>query len=311
MQIGDGSLYFVLLTMNRFGYQISLIFIILVLASCHRPPEFPDNPVISFERLHLTDTSTLILDFKFRDGNGDVGLEPDDLLEPYHPMSFILQNDTLVNLSGDFEGPFDAVPGAFLTRNFSLFKGLDEAGEQIWETESRVVPLLETSSTFFSANDSRPSAGYSCQEYEIVSDYAVLRTIEGEFIVFEELVELVDTIFVERNPFHFNINIDLLVKSGSDYIRYQEFAPELISECDPLFTSRFPIFDRSDIGRPLDGTISYAFFSTQFATENSILLQETLRLRFSIYDRALNQSNTVETEDFTILGLRSGDLVGN
>ena len=296
--------------MHRFGYQISLILVILVFISCHRPPEFPETPNISFGRLHLTDTSTLILDFNIRDGNGDIGLASEDLFEPYHIYSFIVQNDTTVNISNNYDGPFDVVRVALIPTSVNLFKGLNELDEPIFESQSILIPVKAGVNSFFSDEDLRP-AEFECEQYEIVSFYAVAQVVENGFVVSESLIENVDTVFVQRNPFHFNINIDLLVKDGSNYIPYQEFVPEFISACDPLFTSRFPIFDRSDIGRPLDGSISYAFFSTQFATDNSVILNETLRLRFSIYDRALNQSNVVETEDFTILGLRSGDLVGN
>ena len=296
--------------MNRFGYQISLIFIILVFIGCHRPPEFPKTPKISFERLHLTDTSTLILNFNFRDGDGDIGLASEDVLEPYHVYSFIVKNDTAVNISNDYTGPFDIVPVALISKTFRLYKGQNEKKEPIYKSESVLIPAKAGENSFFSNEDLRPTE-FECEQYEIVSFYALAQVVEKGVLVSESLVENVDTVFVERNPFHFNINIDLLVKKGSTYIPYQEFVPELISECDPLFTSRFPIFDRSDIGRPLDGSISYTFFSTQFAANNSAILNETIRLRFFIYDRALNQSNVVETEDFTILGLRSGDLVAN
>ncbi len=297
--------------MNRSGFQISSFLVILAVLGCHRPPEFPVVPQISFERLHLTDTATLILDFSITDGDGDIGLDEYELEEPFHPYSIILQNDTIVNISGVFTGPFDMVPAGLFPVTYRLFKGLDENGNQTLEDVTVLAPFRVGEEVDFSIYDSRPSSGYECEQYEIISFYNVVQEIENEVVLSESLVEEIDTVFVQRNPYHFNIYIDILVKDGENYFAYQDVFPELIAGCDPLFTSRFPVFDRSDIGRPLDGYISYAFFSTQFATENSLLLSETLRLRFYIYDRGRKQSNIVETEDFTILGLRSGDLVGN
>lgn len=296
--------------MCRFSYQISFFLSILTYLGCHRPPDFPETPQISFERLHLTDTSTLILDFNVTDGDGDIGLSASELAEPYHIYSFVLQNDTIVSISGGYKGPFNVAPVEIIPTSVNLYQGQDRNNQPVFVSKSILLPVRAGDEVFFSNEDRRPE-NFECEHYEIVSFFTIDQVTENGRLVSENLVENVDTVFVQRNPFHFNLYINLLVKQGNDYIRYQEFVPELVSECAPLFTSRFPIFDQSDIGRPLDGSISYSFFSTQFATANSFILRETLRLQFYIYDRALNKSNVVETEDFTILGLRSGDLVGS
>lgn len=316
--------------MYRSGFQISLFLVTLAFVGCHRPPEFPDAPQISFERLHITDTSSLILDFRVTDGDGDIGLDSEsevisDSFDPYHSYSIItnkrdavtlkngivtISDDFFVKLNNDLPGPYYSVPVVMVPLTVNLFKGIVD-GESIFETVTILGPLPAGSEFLLEDDDPKPIAGYGCKDYEIISFYTIRDNIGDDGLISEILVEDVDTVLVQRNPFHFNIYIDLLIKQGNDYITYQEFAPELVSECDPLFTSRFPVFDKSDIGRPLDGTISYAFFSTQFATDNSIILNEVLRLRFFIYDRARTKSNIVETPDFRILDLRTADLVGN
>ncbi|MCP4460529.1 MAG: hypothetical protein GY816_21275 [Cytophagales bacterium] len=321
--------------MNRSSYQISLFLITLALVGCHRPPEFPETPKIKFERLHLTDTSTLILDFNLTDGDGDIGLDVEserisDSYAPYHSYSIIanqpnsietitdgnrryviIHDEFFVSISDELVGPYYSVPVVLIPLILTLNKGIVD-GQQITETVTFLGPSSEAGAEFMLTEDPIPDSGYRCEDYEIMSFFTVSQQLDGDGnVISESLNEEIDTVLVQRNPFHFNIYIDLLVKQGNDYITYQEFVPALVSECDPLFTSRFPVFDRSDFGRPLDGSISYAFFSTQFATDNSFILNETLRLRFYIYDRALNQSNVVETPDFKILDLRTGDLVGN
>lgn len=310
MQIGEGSVYFVLITMKQLSFQISLFLAVLTLIGCHRPPEFPEIPQIGFERLHLSDTSTLILNFNVTDGDGDIGLDPEsnypnDSFEPYHAFGIIVENDEIVTLSGEYSGPFNIVPAALFPVTYTIFKGLDDDGRSIFERETVLEPFRVGEEIGFSPDDSRPSTGFECEEYEIISFYHVEQEMENDLVVSETLVEEVDTVFVERNPYHLNIYIDLLIKTGDDYIPFE------FDDCDPGYSARFPVFDRSDFGRPLDGSISYTFFSTQFATENSFILTETLRLRFYIYDRALNQSNVITTEDFTLLGLRTKDLIGN
>jgi len=289
--------------------QISFILILLAGLSCHKPPEYSEVPRIAFERLKLTDTSTLVLTFEFRDGDGDIGLDNenvnvDDITDPYHALSVIVDDqDNIVTFSNDVEGPFDAAPAALLPTDVTIYKGQDDQGQALFETQTILVLFRAGDEVPFSDGDNRPST-FDCEDYEIISFYSIDSVFnqEGE-LESEILVETKDTVYVDRNPFHFNIYVDLLVKEGDDY-RVFEFP-----ECDPGYTARFPVFDRSGFGRPLDGSITYAFFSTQFATENSFLLDETLKLRFYIYDRALNQSNVVETPDFKLLDLRQGDLV--
>jgi len=298
------------MSMLKSGVQISLIFLSVVLAGCFKPPEYPIEPQISFMRLHLTDTASLVLTFHVRDGDGDIGLRSEsedyrDLLEPYHPFGVVVSSDNFVTLSDGLTGPYGLTPAVRLPTTYRLYKGRNASGIQVFEFKTVQVLYAAGDEIFYSNDDLRPLE-YDCNSYEIVSFYEVEQEVVNDLVVNEELVEEIDTIFIERNPFHFNIFIELQLKDGDEYVPFD------LDECDPGYTARFPIFKKSNIGRPLDGSISYAFFSVLFQDPaSSPLLTETMRLRFYIYDRALNQSNEVITPDFKLLDLRQGDLVAD
>lgn len=300
--------------------QISIFLVILVISGCYRPPEFSEVPRISFAKLQLTDTASLVLEFNVRDGDGDIGLQsesddPEDSFVPYHPISWIYDSQgKLVTLnSTNHNGPFFEQPVARFDAFVDLLKFDSDDTVQFVERVTDFRAFFDVGSRLsFSDEDLRGEGGYECEEYEIVERFEVDRDtipidFEDETIEFynDELISIKDTVFVNRNPFHFNIFIDLLVKQGDDYVPFE------FDECDPGYTARFPVFKRSAFGRPLDGSIEYAFFSTQFDPETSFLLTQTLRLRFYIYDRALNQSNVVTTPDFRILDLRQAPLVAD
>jgi hypothetical protein len=299
--------------------QISFFLVILLAAGCYRAPEFSEVPRISFAKLQLTDTASLVLEFNVRDGDGDIGLQsesddPDDSAVPYHPLSWIFDSqDRLVTINSEGHvGPFYAQPVARFDAFADILKFDPEDTIQYGVTVTDFRAYFRVGeSVFFSEDNPKEDNVYECENFEIVEQFEIERDtipieIDGETFEFydDELISFLDTVYVTRNPFHFNIYIDLLIKQGDDYVPFE------FDECDPGYTARFPIFKKGTIGRPLDGSIEYAFFSTQFDPETSFLLNQTLRLRFYIYDRALNQSNVVTTPDFEILDLRRAPLVG-
>lgn len=105
-----------------------------------------------------------------------------------------------------------------------------------------------------------------------------------------------DTIMVVENEFSKNIRIDLLRKVGGQYTLIND---ELFED----FDSRIPIFDRENFfeRRALSGTINYAMQSQAFPI---IFRNDTIKLRFFIYDQRQNKSNVEETPDFVLSDIR-------
>lgn len=312
------------------------VLVLLIFTSCFRPPEFSNTPKIALERIRLTDEARLILTIKVRDGDGDLGLQnaddyaqnelPEDLLPPYHKFSFVEDSEgNLVTFnSQNHIGDFYQVP---VTQFYELLclvidhssepkqcLLVDNNGNIIDDGYWGFVPYYAPSGdrTLLSSQDPRPTF-YDCQDYELIpyyrfrSDTTYEQGVQGAFI--DQSVEIAgyDTVMVVRNELHFNIHVDLEILSNGVFVPIEDVITS-IADCDPIYTQRFPVFDKSDFGRPLDGSIDYSLFSPTFEITDGPILQETIRFRIQIFDRAFNASNVVESPGFRILDLRSGDL---
>lgn len=68
------------------------LFISIGISACFNPPEYPVQPIIEFESVVYREYGTpfdsnfdsLILKIKFQDGDGDLGLDPSEINEPYN-----------------------------------------------------------------------------------------------------------------------------------------------------------------------------------------------------------------------------------
>jgi hypothetical protein len=62
------------------------------LLSCFDPPEFPIQPAIEFQEVYFRDVpvedDTIVLIFKFKDGDGDIGLNAQEIAYPYNELFY-------------------------------------------------------------------------------------------------------------------------------------------------------------------------------------------------------------------------------
>ena len=244
--------------------RVTPFFVFLLLfTSCFEQDEFPDTPSITFEEIVFLDNNisadSLVIEFSFQDGNGDIGLSnASDLLPPYHIYDFIIDSeDSVISISRDIsdaELPLYRAPVFIEEQNGNL--------TYVYLTQQR---------EFFSETDNRPQ--YSCDSYEIIES---------------------DTIYISRNELYFNFHIAFEKKVGDDYLPVNFRQIFNSQDCDlGNFNSRIPIFDAD--GQV--GTIKYAMLSQGFSLA---FLDDLIRARFYIYDRAGNKSNEVVTPDFIL-----------
>ncbi len=64
-------------------YFLVLIAIAMLLSSCLKVDDFPDEPIINFQSLDQSPDS-MIINFSFTDGDGNFGLEDGDTIAPFN-----------------------------------------------------------------------------------------------------------------------------------------------------------------------------------------------------------------------------------
>lgn len=76
---------------TKINFIFSFLAIALLLSSCFKNEEYPDEPIIS-DPIFAFSGDSAQLTFSFTDGDGDIGLAPEDTLEPYNPESYYHYN---------------------------------------------------------------------------------------------------------------------------------------------------------------------------------------------------------------------------
>ena len=119
---------------------------------------------------------------------------------------------------------------------------------------------------------------------------------------------MADTVRYVRNEYYFNFKVDLLIEEEGEYKKY-----DYSKNCSQGLGGRFPRIDSLGRGNtikeccdkdystfeiyqktPWEGKITY----TAISAFRSRFRQKSIKFRIYIYDRALNESNVVESEPF-------------
>lgn len=229
------------------------LFISLGISACFTPPEYPVQPQIEFESIEFreygsgfdAEADSLILKVTFKDGDGDLGLDPSELS--------CVSEDICYN---------------------NKFYFLKSDGKLVTYKDKRTNPAYSSLPEFI-----KP---YNCINWEVRTDNN----------------NVVDTLYFELNPDHYNIEVDFLVKNTDGTFTEFDWTKEFnYPNCGTSFDGRFPILFKDEPGAPLEGSLKYSMGSIGFKALFSI---KTLKLRIQIKDRALNKSNEIFTPEFTL-----------
>jgi hypothetical protein len=275
---------------------LGLFFIVILLSgSCFDPPEFPNVPEIEFDKIQFVDaeTDSLILFLNFRDGDGDLGLDNEDLQfisDPYNNAYFFQENNGKVDTLSTFA-----------------------AASQVAQYDILDIPNPQKGKLVFARTRKKAEynflPAYNCVDYEYLIDRKLLIE-QADLAVLDNSVRFIDTLssgttmffqiqdtlLVSTNPDHYNIEVDFLIKKGSTF---EEFDWRE-TFCSQSFDGRFPVLAEKS-GVPLEGTLKYTMNSVGFATLFSV---QTLKLRIQVKDRQLHRSNIIETPEFTLDKIR-------
>ncbi len=250
--------------MNKYISVVALIGFLASLEGCYEPPEYPDSPIISFRDIRFVDLTdsqdSLILVFNFTDGDGDLGLNHTDVFAPYHRFNWVVDAN---------DDPI-------------------ELGDT-----SIVYPLILREQYGFKyqgpySEDTIELPPYNCRDYYFIDD-PLADSLDPD---------KTDTVLIQPNLYTNNIIVKFFRKRNGEYTDItDDFS---LNNCQGSFSSRIPVFDESNFGRSLEGTITYPMLSSGF---KSRFLNDSIMIEFFIVDRALHESNVVRTPDFTLPGL--------
>jgi hypothetical protein len=265
----------------------------VVFSSCFDPPQFPIVPQIEFDKIEFIrgQTDELVLSIRFKDGDGDVGLDNSDsryIDSPYNNSFFFQEHNGILDTISTIVKVFPGVQ-----TQYDLLDIKNPANGKLVFPRTRKNP----------AYSSLPA--YNCADYEYLvdhkllirkADHAVLdptvRITNTLGVAPDDYLEIQDTLLMATNPNHYNIEIDFLVKRGdNDFVEF-DWRKEF---CTQSYDGRFPVL--TDSPRALEGIIRYSMKSVGF---RNIFSTKVLKLRVQIKDRALHRSNTILTPEFTL-----------
>lgn len=295
----------------------ALLFVISVVlfSACFNPPEFNNSPTIEYEGVSFQKSpagvDSLVVSVSFKDGNGDLGFSQnvEDIDSPYHEINFF------ANDNGQLLPVASVLIQNFTGYNYKKTKKTPRESSYLIRTPSKSVGELITLNSRNEGFSSLPpfTSPYDCaanlqsylndqlnpdtvfiwrgESYLIKDQSTIVDTLVSQRDPDEYYFAVVDYFYINVNPGHYNFKIQFFVKNNDGSFTEYDFRKEFCETYD----GRFPIL--ADNPRALEGTINYSMVSTGFLQIFSI---KTIKLAVTIYDRALNASNTIETPEFRL-----------
>jgi hypothetical protein len=291
------------------GLPIFSILVVLF-GSCFTPPEISSTPQISgigLEDLAFIVTpdpaqqDTLAITINFKDGDGDLGLDPvnpEHNSAPFNEFNYFLEsNGTLINIPTNpvYSNlpPLIDVPQG-VTGKLATVRTRKKTGYE--NLPGYTFPA--TCLTYYYGKVYIDASHKDIFDATYNLDSIMKGTTTSIYV-------LLDTFYYETNPNHYNIDVDFLVKSPKDPNADSEGFVVFdwrveTGKCSSNQYGRFPVLSQK-LPRPLEGTLRYSMKSGGFLP---LLGSKTLKLQIRIRDRALNVSNTIRTKEFTLTQIR-------
>ncbi len=274
---------------------VVFFFLTGLMISCFNPPEFPVKPEIEFESLifkkvgGFADPDSLILSIRFKDGDGDLGIDPQNAnftSYPFHPINYYLAKDG-DTLKISTKKVYEDLPPLINI----------EAGQS-----GKLVTVRTRNESAYSFLPSFNPGPFPCQTYHYDRDTIYVREehkfiFDASYNIIDTLIgnpniyKILDTVYYDVNPKHYNISVVFETKNADGSYTEYDWRKELCTD----FNSRFPVLAETKV--PLDGTLRYGMKSTGFV---SLFGGKTLRLKVQIKDKALHLSNIIYTNDIQI-----------
>ena len=266
-----------------FRRLVLMVFCSVGIASCFDPPEYPDIPEIIFKSLNFVSVpalpsgevtpDSLILVLRFKDGDGNLGLSPNETAPPFNDRWYY----------------FKTTPDT--ARALSMCK------EYVKNHQNKCFKFDLTQVQHYVNYDDRAQA-----PYDTLKDFVKPYNCINWDVVRDATGKVVEQVYFTLNPHYSNIFVEFQTKTGgpndaSAYVPFSWSDFLTYPSCEVQgFNGRFPLLQEpGTTGSPLEGEIRYSMPSPFFKI---IFGSKTLRLKVFIEDRALNKSNVIYTNDF-------------
>jgi hypothetical protein len=254
----------------------SLLILIWLLGGCQKQPDYSIVPQIQLQNITFKNEfqstgnpDTLIISLRFTDGDGDLGINPDETAIYTSPTDSIDLND----------------PFYFIYDSTQL-------SAPWYPVHQNDLPLA---TDFHYVNYATTRTYHTLQAFDTLS---VLTCKHWQI-----RASPVDTLYIQSNPNQYNIFVYIFTKNpDGTYTYYDPDDPKnqaFGERCQPnFFNSTFPVLS-TDLGKssPLDGTLTYKYQSRAFYLA---FHAKIIRVSICITDRALHKSNVVTSDDILI-----------
>jgi hypothetical protein len=280
---------------------------IILVAGCEKdePEIIPELPQIEFESLEFIEGSTSIdslrLTISFSDGNFDLGLQSfdGDLSPPYNTVNFFtLQNGVLQALASGVR-IVNGDPKLFIEPTSTQTGKLT--------TYRKIVNELDGTATYACSDyDATTPLWVNESDFEFIDlSYSILDTVVYSGT---KAAVVQDTFLIEFNPNGFNITVDFIVEQPDGSYEEFDFRKEFCGLTS--FDGRFPLLEGMQTGQEItsgpfkimatSGRAGKMIYTMNSAGFQYFFSNKNLKLRVSIKDRSLNESNVVETPPILI-----------
>lgn len=290
-----------------------LLFLISVVlfSACLNPPEFDNSPTIEYNGVYFEKASnSLVISISFKDGDGDLGLSQSINYEPpFHEINFFGSDDGRLQPLSSFLVP------SFVGYKYKKTKKTPTESSYYIETPSGNVGELITLRSRSEGFPRLPPfvSPYDCaanlESYlndrqnpdtvfifrdagQLIKDQStIVDTLVSEADPEVYYLAVVDYFYININPYHHNFKVQFFFQDNNGSFAEYDFRKEF---CE-TFDGRFPPLLGKE--RATEGIINYSIVSPGILETFST---KTLKLVITIYDRALNTSNTLETPEFRL-----------
>jgi hypothetical protein len=278
---------------------ISLLILLVLSEACKQESEEPGSelPTITFSQLEFVasianNTDGFRLTLEFSDGDFDYGLTPQDVSEPYHELNFFISQG---NTQKMFASTIEQLRPQFSDSYYLIQPESVETGKLVTLQSMRLQSSLQQFSCaqFTTRLD---NVGIKISDKNLVPNPE--RVVDTITSTLGDILIMQDSFRIERNPYHYNILVTYLVEQSSASFQVFDFQEQF---CHQGFNGRIPeILGLNGSTGPFDVKtlsnrkvrVSYNMGSAGF---RPLFGGKRVKVRVSVIDRALNESNVVES----------------